>query len=291
MKDKMTWEETIEYIRTQQEYNDLVELAYFDADLPVNVEKFRKSDEFIETLKLLKEYQPNAKTLLDIGSGNGISSIALALEGYNVTTIEPDPSNTIGAGAIRYLKDYYKISNIEIFEAFAEDINFTTESFDIVYTRQCMHHAYNLTKFIAEAARVLKKNGLLITVRDHVIYDEKDKDWFLKEHRLHKFYGGENAFTAKEYTDAIINAGLKIKLTLKHFDSPINYFPLTSSHKIMEENKHKALIQNIVKSKIGILSKIKLVNSIAENYVSKKLYQPFNEKNVPGRMYTFLAIK
>ncbi|HXP51292.1 MAG TPA: SAM-dependent methyltransferase, partial [Bacteroidia bacterium] len=95
MGETLSWEETIKLIRTQPEYQTLVDNSYFNADLPLNVERFKQSAEFIETLKLLKQYQPLGKTILDIGSGNGVSAIALALDGYNVTTIEPDPSETI----------------------------------------------------------------------------------------------------------------------------------------------------------------------------------------------------
>ncbi|MBC7747661.1 MAG: methyltransferase domain-containing protein, partial [Methylotenera sp.] len=210
MKDKMTWEETIKFIRTQPEFKGLVEKAYFEEDLPLNVERFKKSEEFIETLELLKQYQPYAKSILDIGSGNGISAIALALEGYNVVTIEPDSSDTVGGGAIRKLKEHYNLSNLEVHEAFAEELQLPNANFDIVYARQCMHHAYDLNKFVAEASRATKKGGLFITIRDHVIFNKKDKEWFLATHPLQKFYGGENAFTPTEYKNAMVKAGLQI---------------------------------------------------------------------------------
>lgn len=291
MKDKMTWEETIEFIRTKPEYAVLVDKAYFDADLPVNVEKFKSSEEYIETLKLVKKYAPNAKTLLDIGSGNGISAISFALNGYIVDTVEPDPSLTIGAGAIRKLKEYYKLDNIKVHEAFAEEIKFPNESFDIVFARQCMHHAYDLNKFVEEASRVLKKGGLFITVRDHVIYNEADKKWFLDSHPLQKFYGGENAFTHTEYSNAISKTGLEIKLVLKYYDNVINYFPLTASEKALKEKEFEFLVQSIAKKKVGVLYKLPLVKKMFDCMVKSKLNKPFNEEWIPGRMYTYLALK
>ena len=85
----MNWEETIIFIRDQPEYRDLVKLAYLDKNLSENVENFRKSEEYHETKKLITEYiQLNTSVnLLDIGSGNGISAVAFALDGVNVVSV------------------------------------------------------------------------------------------------------------------------------------------------------------------------------------------------------------
>lgn len=277
----MTWEETIKYIRTLPEYDILVEKAYFEENLSLNVERFRQSDEYLETLKELKQRHPFAKTILDIGSGNGISAISFALDGYNVTTVEPDASETIGAGAIRKLKEFYNLSNINIYEAFAEEINFNDGEFDIVYARQCMHHAYDLEKFVGEMSRVLKKGGLFFTVRDHVIYNEKDKAWFLENHPLQKYYGGENAFTSNEYKSAIQSAGLILQKELKFFDSVINYFPDSAENM---QNRRKKIESELKKNLI-----FKIFSKKRRLQADKILLE--SEKSIPGRMYSYIAIK
>lgn len=289
----MTWEETIDYIRTLPEYKDLVELAYFEKDLSLNVKRFRKSEEYFETKKLLSEYTnlDSSVKMIDIGSGNGISAVAFALDGVNVTAVEPDPSETIGAGAIRQLKEEFNLLNLDIFEGFAEELKFPDGYFDIVYTRQCMHHAKNLQQFLNESHRVLKKGGLLVTIRDHVIFDEKDKEWFLKSHPLQKFYGGENAFNAAEYKLAMENAGFVIKRELKHFDNVINHFPLDKEDKIRRETDFTDLINSIVEKKLGVLSKSQIVRKIAFAKVKKRLKNPFDELAIPGRMYSYVAKK
>ncbi len=287
----MTWEETIQYIRTQPQYAELVEKAYFNADLPLNVERFRQSEEFVETLNLLKHYQPNAKTILDIGSGNGISAVALALQGYKVTTVEPDASETIGAGAIRKLKVHYQLENLEIFEAFAEEIKFPACHFDIVYARQCMHHAYDLEKFIAEGSRVLKPKGLFITIRDHVIFNQQDKDWFLESHPLQKYYGGENAFTAQEYKNAMQKAGLAIKKELKFYDSVINYFPKERENVENKIDKETTIRLTSLKNKIGFFATIPFLQTIYFEYLDKKYGKIIDEKGVAGRMYSYICLK
>lgn len=275
----MNWEETIQFIRTKPEYEDLVKKAYLDEDIAKNIDLFKSSEEFIETLRLLKTVQPNAKKILDIGCGNGISAVAFALEGYQVTAVEPDPSETIGAGAIRKMKIKYNLDNLAVYEAFAEDISFDTNSFDVVYIRQAMHHANNLDKFIEEAGRVLKSGGILFTVRDHVIFDAKDKERFLENHPLHKFYGGENAFTPGEYKSAMKKAGLNVLQEIKHFENVINFFP-NKKEEVEKAKRRKEFWQKFPQ----ILFKF-----LPGKYTNFR--NGLNERSVSGRMYTYIAKK
>lgn len=290
MSDKITWEETIKYIRSQPEYQKLVETAYFEENLPLNVERFRKGEEFVETLNILREYQPQAETILDIGSGNGISAVSLTLAGYDVTAVEPDPSDTIGAGAIKKLKAHYHLEKLKVYEDFAEEIKFPNTSFDVVYTRQCMHHAYDLPKFISEAARVLKRGGLMLTVRDHVVYNEQDKEWFLASHPLHKYYGGENAFSYEEYENAMTSAGLEILKVFKYYDSVINYFPLTKNRRQSMVAEEEKKIKQRLRITFGAIGRLKITEMLYKKFRfdSKEIV---DESNVPGRMYTYICRK
>lgn len=285
----MTWHETIDYIRQQPEYADLVRLAYFDKDLTLNIVRFGKSEEFQETIKLMEKYVPEARKILDIGAGNGISSINFALKGYEVTVLEPDPSDTVGANAIRILKDEYKLDNLSVYERYAESTGLPSNNFDIIYVRQAMHHAHDLKKFIAECARLLKPGGVLLTMRDHVVFNRKDKERFLETHPLHKFYGGENAFTSAEYKGAMLSAGLHVLEEMKYFDSVINHFPLSTR----DLNSLKATedkLQQELRSKIGVLAKIPLLFKIYK-YLKGHKSDYRNEKKVPGRMYSFVSGK
>jgi ubiquinone/menaquinone biosynthesis C-methylase UbiE len=224
-----TWEEVILDIRTSLEFKDLVRLSYLEEDLHLNVKRFKDSEEFHETIKWIKHYS-SGNTILDIGAGNGISSISFALNGYAVTSLEPDQSNTVGSGAIRKLALDLNLSSVTVIEGYAEKLPFMDNAFDILYARQSMHHAQDLSTFIKEAYRVLKKGGILFTLRDHVVDNEIQKSEFLSGHPLHKFYGGENAFSKEEYLFAMRSAGFNIKKILGPYDSIINLFPTTKEN-------------------------------------------------------------
>jgi ubiquinone/menaquinone biosynthesis C-methylase UbiE len=287
----MTWEQTIEKIRTNPDYKELVEKAYLEIDLPLNVERFRKSEEFLETIRFFNENAPNAERLLDIGSGNGISAVSFALEGYEVITVEPDPSDTVGAGAIRKLKAHYELTKLTVYESFAEEMEFPSENFDIVYSRQCMHHAFDLNRFVSEAHRVLKKNGVFITVRDHVIYNDEDKALFLNTHPLHKFYYGENAFKVDEYIGAFRKVNFRFLKSLRHFDSPINYFPQTKSEIDRINNTYKDLIDDLANKKLKVFQGIPMLKKIISELYKNKIKHPLDESKIPGRLISFIARK
>ena len=288
----MNWEETITYIRTKPEFRQLIESSYFEENLPLNVERFMAGDEFKETTNLLKKYSPGCKTLLDIGSGNGISAIAFALSGYQVMSIEPDPSDTIGAGAIRILKEHFQLDNVIVKEAYAEELDLPTESFDVVYARQCMHHAFDLAKFVGEMSRVLKKGGVLFTIRDHVIFNPRDKKAFLQLHPLHKFYHGENAYRSSEYRTAFTKAGLTLLKEIKYYESVINYFPQTAGEIIKFKRDFFRNLKGSLKSKIGILADFPLVFQLykIKNGFTGNAEEIF-EKAIPGRMYSYILKK
>jgi len=290
----MTWEEVIIKIRKDPTYKELVEFAYFEDYLPLNIERFRVSEEYLETLKLIQEYNVGGDklSLADIGAGNGVAAVSFALDGFQVTAIEPDPSTTIGAGAINKLKDHYQLKNLNVMQAWGETIPLESGLFDVVYIRQATHHAAHLNNFIKEAARLLKPGGLLLTTRDHMIYNEKDKTWFLNSHPLHKFYGGENAFSEKEYRNAIFSAGLEIRKSFKHFESVINYYPMSRSAFINRTEERRRLVNESLKNKLpALLSTNLFIQKLYSIFVNVKIVKVFDEKKVPGRMITFFAIK
>jgi SAM-dependent methyltransferase len=282
----MNWEETIIHARKADEYRQLIVDAYLDENLKKNVEAFRNSGEFKETLKLIGKYikpAPGQKLrLLDIGAGNGISTLAFALEGFSVVAVEPDPSATVGARAIQFLKEEYRLPDVEIDSAYGEALTYADSSFDVVYARQAMHHAHDLNGFIAEAARVAKPKGIVLTCRDHVVNDTQQKEEFLKAHPFQKFYHGENAFSTEEYKAAFSKAGLTLVEELGHLDSMINYSPQTKQE--ITADFKKALRRKIPLKLDGV--------AYLDNFIFNLFkWKTNNLHNFAGRLYTFVARK
>lgn len=288
----MNWEETIEEIRRRPEYAELVYLSYLGPDLVDNARRFASSEEFAETLALLKYYAPEGHRLMDLGSGNGISAVAFASEGYEVVAVEPDSSKTVGAGAIRELASAFGLNNLEVVESYAESLPFETAAFDIVYARQAMHHAHDLKAFVAECVRILKPGGVLFTVRDHVVFDPEDKAWFLREHPLQKFYGGENAFSPGEYREAMSSAGLDVIRELRYFDSVINYYPELTSADMQDIEGHLfRKSQAILGRKLGPLGRAAVAHLVFRRHIGTDKAGFLDERKRAGRIYSYIAMK
>jgi SAM-dependent methyltransferase len=224
MKDKrITWEESVVWLRAQPDQAELVRACFFDDPLIEAAERYYQSSEWRE----IRRFLPNSPgKALDLGAGRGISSYALARDGWDVVALEPDNSKIVGAGAIRQLAKESGL-NIAVEQEWGEHLPFEDATFDVVHGRQVLHHAGDLGQLCLEAARVLKGDGVFMATREHVISKEAHLDIFLRNHPLHRFYGGEHAYLLVDYTTAISEAGISMTHILNPYDTDINLFPDT----------------------------------------------------------------
>lgn len=202
---------------------ELVRAAYLDRPVEVAARRYHASEEWRAIGAFLP---PHTGTALDLGAGNGIASYALARDGWTVVALEPDPSVTVGSGAIRSLAATEGLA-ISVIDGAGEAIPLPDASVDLVFARQVLHHARDLRGLCREAARVLRPGGTMLALRDHVVSSARQLDAFLASHPLHRLYGGEHAYSRSAYLDAIREAGLRVSTVLRSFDSVINFAPHT----------------------------------------------------------------
>jgi ubiquinone/menaquinone biosynthesis C-methylase UbiE len=110
----------------------------------------------LENQFILKLMGPLAgKKLLDIGSGLGESSVYFALQGADVTALDISP------GMIETTLQLGKRHGVEIsgVVSVAEELNVPSETYDIVYIANAIHHVQDRAKMLGEIRRVLKPGG------------------------------------------------------------------------------------------------------------------------------------
>jgi SAM-dependent methyltransferase len=219
----ITWEAAVRSLMDDPTKKDLVEACYFDLPLSSAAARYADGAEW-QAIRHLTG--PARGIAVDIGAGNGIVSYALARDGWTTVAIEPDPSNLVGAGAIRKLAADTSVA-IDVREGFGEGLPLRNGEASLVIARQVLHHAADLSAFAREIARVLEPGGLLVSARDHVVSGPEQLQPFLDKHPLQSLYGGENAFTLTDYRGALTGAGLKIEQEIGPLASVINYAPHT----------------------------------------------------------------
>lgn len=268
-----TWEDAVRWCLDTPAMANLARDAYFGDPVEVAA-RYSASSEYAEVRRVIPQ---TPGRVLDLGAGNGILSWALASDGWEVTAVEPDPSNLIGAGAIRILAEQTNAS-ITVIEAMGEDIPLESAGFDLVVARQVLHHAKDLQVFCSEMARLSGIGATILTLRDHVISGPTQLQPFLDHHPLHHLYGGENAFSLAEYRDAISSAGLSIQREWRSFQSVMNYDPMTQD----EIRSKLAALTGPLRSPTGAMLKTLPFGLIAE-------VATFLDRR-PGRLVSFLAI-
>jgi SAM-dependent methyltransferase len=95
------------------------------------------------------------KRLLDIGSGLGESSVYFALQGADVTALDISP------GMIETTLNLGKKYGVELkgVVSVAEELNVPSDSYDLVYIANAVHHVQDRPRLFNEIRRILKPGG------------------------------------------------------------------------------------------------------------------------------------
>ena len=109
---------------------------------------------------IITESQPINGEIIELGTGKGYFTLALALKGYHFTTV--DISQEEQEFARQNIK-YYKLdSQVNFVVADAAQTNFPDASFDIAFAINLLHHLKNPLKVIDELFRIVTKQGKIV---------------------------------------------------------------------------------------------------------------------------------
>ena len=205
----------------------LITLCYKTPDLRDNAIRYSQSEEFSSALSLLANAGHPANpsvSVLDIGCGNGAACWSLAKAGYQVTGIDSSNGEWAGVGAARKLINMDGVSFKAIY-SLAEVLPFPPASFQVIWMREVLHHIKNLPEFLRSVKSLLVKDGVLIAMRDHVIWNEYQKNYFFSTHPFQKYTQDENCYYLNQYTEAFTNAGWQLELIMDPLSTAINTYP------------------------------------------------------------------
>jgi SAM-dependent methyltransferase/predicted O-methyltransferase YrrM len=210
------------------ELHDLVYLCYKTPNFVENARRYYQSQEFQAAVAILSELgkrpEPNVH-VLDFGCGNGIAAYALSRRGYSVTGVDSSLGEIAGLNAARKIQNLDN-SRFNLIHSTGEHLEFADESFDVVWIREALHHIKHLDAFLPEIRRVLKPNGILCCLRDVVIWNENQRQFFFETHPFQPITQDEGCYYLEEYLNAFKRAKLQIEKILYPYDSIINTYPV-----------------------------------------------------------------
>lgn len=229
-RENWTWEETVCAMQGDPSYREMLKYAFLSGDPIQSFELYRSSEEFKATKELVDAVERKTGRMLDVGCGIGVTSVAFSLEGFQVDAVEPETGLLTGrAGMDRLVAEISRDAHLPltVHTGYLSEVNLTP-GYDVVICRQVAHHFADLVKELSRIRSLLRPGGVAILIRDHVIYDAKDKERFLREHPMQAFYKGENAYKQEEYVKKAKEAGFEVERVISFTESPINYWPSTA---------------------------------------------------------------
>lgn len=274
----LSWEEAVRWYRAQPNNEAAIRNNYFDLPVRQAAERYAQGEEFTETLRLLG--QGDNRQVLDLGAGNGIASFALAKNGWRVTALEPDPSEEVGAGAIYTLAQETGLP-ISVVRECGEHLPFPDAAFTAIHVRQVLHHVSNLDTTMRELTRVLRRDGLILAMREHVADNNEQLAVFCASHPLHHLYGGENAYPLRRYCEAFTKAGLRVRAVWGPLESILNFYPGT-------EAERQATLRRITNAKWRGLGRWLAWSGW---FHARQAKRATRRDRTPGRLFSFLLEK
>ena len=135
------------------------------------------------------------KQVLEVGSGRGGGASWIAKS--------KKPSSLIGVDfskeAVSLCNGWYRQENLNFIEGNAQDLPFEDNNFDIVYNVESSHCYGDMSKFVSESFRVLRKGGNFCWT------DFRDEESMSKTEEIF-LKSGFSVLSKKDITDEVINA-------------------------------------------------------------------------------------
>lgn len=156
------------------------------------------------TIKMLKEYRGNGKTL-DVGCGNGRFVASMLKNGYDAYGLEPNRRAENFASRLFRGRIYYQR---------LDECGFPQKTFDIITMFQSLEHVYHLQKLLQEVRRILKDNGIFYVCVPNTDFFESrlfGPYYYNLEVPRHLYF-----FTRKSLTGILSKNGFKVNRFLRN---------------------------------------------------------------------------
>jgi SAM-dependent methyltransferase len=159
----------------------------------------------LEQIRDIVTRRPDAN-VLDLGCGGGHVSYFVAPVARAVTACDPaaEMVSAVPAEAARR-----GLANVTTEHAPAEKLPFDDASFDVVVARHTTHHWPDVRRGIREAARVVKRGGVVV-IDDCIAPEVAVLDTFLQTFEMLRDPSHVRDYTVREWSEIAAQAGLAV---------------------------------------------------------------------------------
>ena len=120
-----------------------------------------KSLDFFENRKfILEKAEPLEGSILELGTGTGYTTLALAKAGHKIISVDKD-KETLKTAALN-LAYANVLSSVKFYVMDGKHLTFKNSSFNNVVAVNLFHHIDSANKMFAEIDRILRANGKII---------------------------------------------------------------------------------------------------------------------------------
>lgn len=182
-------------------------------------------------INLINSFNPEEKTILDIGAGTGDFLAACKNNGWKVIGVEPNENASAIANSKIKEKNFQIYKSIEelklklsLNEAVSNLVNSKLEvqnsepTFDVITMWHVLEHVPNLNEYVSNLKSLLKPNGtLIVAVPNYKSYDAKyyKEFWAAYDVPRHLWH-----FSRKSISDLFAQENMKVEKVLPmKFDS------------------------------------------------------------------------
>jgi SAM-dependent methyltransferase len=202
------YERAVLAFRADPKLRHIVLGSFLEEDFHQAVSRYSRSEEFARCWAFLEQHVHSGTRLLDLGSGRGLTSVALARRGVHVTSVEYDPSDIVGVGALAKYRDALDLPLSPV-RGDALQLPFRNDAFDLVFCRSVLHHLSDLGRGLKEIWRVLKPDGLFLAYNEHIVSLFSDRKKFLEAHPCVTYGVNEWAYPVFKYWRSFRWAGFR----------------------------------------------------------------------------------
>lgn len=223
---------TLHPIPTQEEFLKIYE-KYAELGNRISVETHRSKTIYPKKLNLINKYNKKAKTILDIGAGNG-GFINVALKnGFRATGIELEKSQ------VKLAKEKFGVDLINTtFEDYVKTLN---SKFDVVHMHHVFEHVQKPSHILSLINDILEKDGIAIIEVPNQFFRFPNQLFFTLG--LKKYRTPYNSYHHLYFYS---------KKTLLQYFSNNGYEILMVNDKIENNKGIKAKIKNVVANIFGL---------------------------------------